>query len=152
MNAIERKETSSTIAQSIFQRIYIFAKAQVSAFVGGVIDYLVMIAFTEFFHVHYTISICIGGFIGALVNFSLNKTWTFHSKDKPYKHSAKVQMIKFAAMVLNSIFLKSSGTYLVTRFFRIDYKISRLIVDLIVSVGINYNLQKFWVFKQESKA
>jgi putative flippase GtrA len=151
MNAIERKETSS-IAQSLFQRIYIFGKAQVSAFVGGVIDYLVMIAFTEFFHVHYTISICIGGFVGALVNFSLNKNWTFHSKDKRYKHSVKVQLIKFSLMALNSILLKSSGTYLVTRFLRIDYKFSRLIVDLIVSIGINYNLQRFWVFKQERKA
>ena len=151
MNAIERKETGS-IAQSLFQRIYIFGKAQVSAFVGGMIDYLVMIVFTEFFHVHYTISICIGGFVGALVNFSLNKNWTFRSKDKYYKHSVKVQLIKFSAMALNSILLKSSGTYLVTRFFRIDYKISRIIVDLIVSIGINYNLQRFWVFKQERKA
>jgi len=49
--------------------------------------------------------------------------------------------------VINSILLKSSGTYLVTTFLRIDYKISRIIVDLIVSIALNYNLQKYWVFK-----
>lgn len=34
-----------------------FAKAQASAFIGGVVDYGVMIFVTEVFHIHYTIGI-----------------------------------------------------------------------------------------------
>ena len=60
--------------------IKIFAKAQASAFIGGIVDYLTMIAFTELFHIHYTISIAIGGIIGAIVNFSINKYWTYQAK------------------------------------------------------------------------
>jgi len=130
------------------ENFFVFAKAQVSALVGGITDYLIMIFFTEVYHIHYTISIAIGGVIGAIVNFSLNKSWTFRSKDIPYKHSMNIQLLKFLFVVLNSIILKSSGTYLITTFLKIDYKISRLFTDLIVSLAFNYMLQKHWVFKK----
>jgi len=132
---------------TLIGKVFIFAKAQVSAFIGGVLDYAIMVFITEVFHVHYTISIAIGGVIGALVNFSLNRYWTFPTKELRYKNSIKKQLFKFVLVVLNSILLKSSGTYLITTYFSIDYKISRLMVDLFVSLAINYNLQKLWVFK-----
>jgi len=146
MRAIKKKENRIKTS-TLFEKIFVFAKAQVSAFIGGMTDYGIMVFFTEIFHVHYTISIAIGGVIGAVVNFSLNRRWTFRSKDHSYKNSMNKQMIKFVLVVLNSIILKSSGTYLVTTFLNIDYKISRIIVDLIVSIVLNYNLQRYWVFK-----
>jgi len=135
----------------VINKIIIFLKAQVSAFVGGVVDYGIMIFFTEVFDVHYTISIAIGGVIGAVVNFSLNKKWTFYSKDTPYKSSLLPQFLKFVAVVANSIILKSSGTYAITTFLKLDYKISRIIVDLIVSLAFNFTFQKYWVFKKEEE-
>jgi putative flippase GtrA len=147
MNATLAKK-NKILTSSTFAKLMVFAKAQVSAFVGGTVDYAIMVFFTEVFHVHYTVSIVIGGVIGAFVNFKLNNKWTFHSKDIPYKNSVRKQLFKFVLVVLNSIFLKSSGTYLITTFLIIDYKISRLIVDLIVSIGFNYTLQRYWVFKK----
>lgn len=129
--------------------ILTFSKAQVSASIGGGVDYLTMIFFTELFNIHYTISIAIGGTVGAIVNFSLNKYWTFHSKYQTYQNTTLKQLFKFAVMVINSIILKSSGTYFLTTIFKIDYKITRIVVDLIVSIFVNYNLQKFWVFKKK---
>lgn len=130
------------------ERIWVFGKAQVSALVGGSADYAIMVFITEVFHVHYTISIAISGIAGAVINFSLNKGWTFRSKDLPYENSMANQLIKFILVVLNSIVLKSTGTYLITTFLKIDYKISRLMVDLFVSIIFNFTLQKFWVFKK----
>jgi len=134
----------------MLNKLIIFGKAQVSAMMGGVVDYLIMIFFTEVFHVHYTISIAIGGVVGAVVNFTLNKTWSFRSRNLQYKSSTKVQLIKFILVVLNSIVMKSSGTYLVTTFLHLDYKISRIVVDLFVSIVFNYSLQKYWVFKKNN--
>ena len=142
---MKEKKNKSKI---LITRIFVFAKAQVSAFIGGITDYAIMVFFTEVFHVHYTISIVIGGIIGAVVNFSLNRYWAFHTRELRYKNSMNKQLLKFILVVANSIFLKSSGTYLITTFLKIDYKISRLIIDLIVSIAINYNLQKYWVFKK----
>lgn len=130
-------------------KIIILTKAQVSAFAGGLVDYLVMIFFTEVFHLHYTISIAIGGIIGAIINFSLNKSWTFHRKDIPYKNSLNDQLLRFIAVVINSIVLKATGTYGITTYLGLDYKISRIITDIIVSLVFNFNLQKYWVFKKQ---
>ncbi len=89
-----------------------------------------------------------GGVIGAIVNYSLNNKWTFFSKDISYKNSVPEQLIKFVLVVINSILLKSSGTYFITTFLGFDYKISRIAVDLFVSIVFNYTLQKFWVFRK----
>lgn len=132
----------------MINKIIIFLKAQMSAFIGGVVDYLVMVFFTEVFNVHYTLSIAIGGVIGAIVNFSINKKWAFHTKGIPYKNSLVKQFLRFVAVVINSILLKASGTYVITTYLGLDYKISRIITDLVVSLGFNYTLQKYWVFKK----
>ncbi len=126
----------------------VFGKAQVSAFLGSIVDYLLMISITEIFGLHYTISIAIGGIAGAYVNFLLNRRWTFRSKDITYHNSFLNQISKFLIVVITSILIKSSGTFYITSYFNIDYKISRILTDLLVSLLLNYNLQKRWVFKK----
>lgn len=132
---------------SKMKSVYVFAKAQVSAFLGGILDYGIMIACTELLHIHYTISIAIGGVIGAVVNFSINRYWTFNA-NQANSSPVGFQLAKFIFVVAGSIALKSSGTYLLSNLLRLDYKISRIIVDIIVSLGFNYVLQKYWVFKK----
>ncbi len=133
-----------------FEKLFVFAKAQVSAFLGGIADYFLMIYITEVFDVHYVLSIAIGGFAGSVINFTLNKAWAFRSKKRPYNHSMSKQMLKFLFVVINSILLKASGTHFFTSFLNTDYKISRIITDLTVSLAFNYVLQKNWVFKKET--
>jgi putative flippase GtrA len=135
--------------KKLFEELHIFGKAQLSAFIGGIVDYLLMIFITEVFGIHYTISIGISGIIGAFVNFSLNRRWSFRSQELNYMHSRTNQISRFVIVVLNSIVLKSAGTYLFTTLLSIDYKFSRIITDLIVSLVFNYTLQRHWVFKKE---
>lgn len=129
----------------------IFARAQVAAFAGGITDYSIMIALTELAHIHYTRSILISGFIGALVNFSVNRRWAFQT-GQYYSSSKRVQLLKFFLVVVGSVSLKSGGTFLLTSTLKINYKISRLIIDAIVSYGFNFPLIKYWVFRKESVA
>lgn len=142
------KKKSRTDFRTGHKKMLVFIKAQLSAFLGGVVDFLIMIFCTEIFHIHYTISIAIGGVIGAIVNFSLNNKWTFYSKEIPYKNSVPEQLMKFVLVVINSIILKSSGTYFITTYLGFDYRISRIAVDLFVSIVLNYTLQKYWVFRK----
>ena len=125
--------------------IFTFGKAQFSAFVGGIFDYGVMVFCTEVFKVHYAESIIVSGLMGAMLNFSINRYWTFQNTEVALKN----QLLKFYLVVLGSIVLKSSGTFYVTENFLLDYKISRLIIDLFVSLVFNFTLQKYWVFKKE---
>jgi putative flippase GtrA len=128
-------------------KVYVFLKAQLSAFAGGIVDYLVMILCTELLCIFYPISIAIGGIIGAIFNFTVNRYWTFDAS-KASKSPVGAQLSRFIVVVAGSIFLKSSGTWLFTTFLHIDYKISRIIVDIAVSLGFNYVLQTYWVFKK----
>jgi len=125
-----------------FQSVLLFGKAQFSAFCGGLVDYGTMILLTEFLGIHYLISITIGGLIGALVNFSINRNWTFRKQ----KYSIFDQLKKFIIVVTGSIFLKSIGTSFFTEILSIDYRISRFIADALVCFGFNYSMQKRWVF------
>lgn len=124
-----------------------FGKAQVSALSGGLSDYAIMVILTEVFLVKYTISILISGIIGAAINFSLNRRWAFNSEED-FHHSLKSQLIKFAVVIGGSILLKSAGTFFVTEGSGLDYKISRVAVDLLISYSFNYPLIRYWVFKK----
>ena len=126
-----------------------FFKAQLSAFLGGITDYVLMIILTEKLHIHFTLSILISGTIGGIVNFSMNRYWAFKSA-KSYHSSTQNQFLRFLIVVFGSISLKSTGTYLLHRSLNIDYRIGRLIIDLMVSYGFNYTLMKLWVFKKIS--
>ncbi|MDR2287524.1 MAG: GtrA family protein [Prevotellaceae bacterium] len=112
-------------------------------------DYGIMILLTEFTKIHYTVSIAIACTVGAIMNFSVNKYWAFYSNKSSYKLSLSQQLWRFLFVVVSSIGLKMLGTYLLTAYIHIDYKISRLITDMIVSICYNYMLQRYWVFKGE---
>ena len=133
------------LEQTIFSEIKYFAKAQLSAFIGGIVDFALMVLLTELFGWNYVYSIIIGGTIGAVVNFSINKYWTFHSDTF---NNAMEEVLKFLCVVVGSIVLKSAGTFLITECLTVDYRLSRLITDALVCLGFNYTLQRFWVFKE----
>jgi putative flippase GtrA len=124
--------------------LLVFIKAQASAFIGGLVDYSVMISLTELVHFHYTVSILISGIVGAVVNFYINRKWTYRAD----KVEVKGQLLKFVVVVIGSVLLKSAGTYFFTNWLRIDYKISRVVTDILVSLGFNYTLQTYWVFRK----
>jgi len=91
-----------------------------------------------------SLAICISGVVGAIVNFTINRVWAFKKEDAAVGN----QLWKFVLVVIGSIVLKSQGTPFLSEQTGIDYKITRLIVELIVSLGFNYPLQRFWVFKK----
>jgi len=145
------------------RRLKFFIKAQCSAFAGVLVDYAVMILLTDLVGIHYTVSIAIGGLIGAAVNFSLNKIWAFRVKGSTYKFNLPEQLWRFICVAVGGIFLKIIGTYCLTSIVlfyfqgmkigkfiiteKLVYKYCRLASDAIVSVFFNYKLQRNWVFK-----
>lgn len=122
---------------------HVFMKAQLSSFIGGITDYGIMIALTELFHLFYPVSIVLSGMLGAVINFSINRYWAFNQRNE----DKSVQLKRFVFVVAGSIALKSSGTYFFTELLHFDYKLVRLGVDALVSIGFNFTLMKYWVFR-----
>lgn len=142
----------STLLAHLRSLILNFSIAQVSAGAGSVVDYGLMIASHQLLGLPLFWAIALGGTVGAVINFTLNRYWTFRSKDSSVHYSTGLsrQVLRFALTVLGSILLKYLGTYSLERYAAIDYKLGKLIADLFVSVLFNYTLQRFWVFRKSA--
>ncbi|MFZ4261146.1 GtrA family protein [Sphingobacterium sp. HJSM2_6] len=120
-----------------------FLKVQLSAFLGGLFDLGIYTFCFTVFHFTAPFSNVVSGSLGALVNFSINRYWSFNNRAA----SIGSQLWKFIIVVIGSITLKSLGIHLCVDIWGLHFLLSKLIVEIVVSLGFNFTLQKFWVFK-----
>lgn len=120
-----------------------FLRTQLSAFVGGLSDFGIYTICYKVFSLSPAFSNVISGSLGAVVNFVINRYWSFNNTSTPLGK----QLWKFVIVVIGSILLKSGGIYLLDHQLHLHPLFSKAIVEIIVSLGFNYTLQRFWVFK-----
>lgn len=126
------------------RRLTEFIRTQLSAFLGGMADLgIYTLCYTVLLYTA-PLSNVISGSLGAIVNFTINRHWSF----KVTEHSVGSQLWKFVVVVLGSISLKTLGIHLLVDIWFLHFLISKLIVELIVSLGFNFTLQKYWVFRK----
>jgi len=121
-----------------------FLKAQLSAFLGGMTDLGIYSFCYKVLNISAPFSNAISGSLGAIVNFLINRYWSFNNQKTPIAN----QLWKFILVVIGSITLKSLGIYFFVDRLQWDGILSKLLVEVIVSLGFNFTLQKFWVFKK----
>jgi putative flippase GtrA len=89
----------------------------------------------------------IGVISGGIVNFLLGRYWAFSSKGEEIKGQA----VKFFVVWSGNLILNTSGLYGLTQLLGDKNAIiAKVIVSLIVGIGYNYVLQKFFVFKKSN--
>ena len=125
-------------------KLRVFLRAQLSAFIGGLSDFGIYTFCYTVLKFIAPFSNVISGSLGAIVNFTINRYWSFGNTQK----SIGSQLWKFIIVVVGSITLKSLGIHLLVDIWHLHFLLSKLIVEIIVSLGFNYTLQRFWVFKQ----
>lgn len=82
--------------------------------------------------------------VSGILNFSLNKLWSFSSKDKTSKEIIKYLILYFAQMGL------SMGGVALLTFAPIPLIVSKIIVDGVLFI-ISYFIQHRWVFNDKRK-
>ena len=125
-------------------KLRVFLRAQLSAFIGGLSDFGIYTFCYTVLKFTAPFSNVISGSLGAILNFTINRYWSFGNTQK----SIGSQLWKFIIVVAGSIALKSLGIHLLVDIWHLHFLLSKLIVEIIVSLGFNYTLQRFWVFKQ----
>jgi len=125
--------------------VKLFAKSQASAGVASLFDYVTMIALTEFAGVYYVVSTAIGSLVGGIVNFNLNRHWTYRAADGKMTDQA----LKYLAISATSLLLNTGGVFLLTENSLLKYWQSKLVIAIIVAVGFNFVMHKIFVFKTE---
>jgi len=122
-----------------------FLKAQATSMIATLTDYLVFGLLHEFFHVWYLIANVIGVVSGGIMNFILGRYWAFSSKEEEIKGQA----VKFFIVWAGNLLLNTTGVYMLTQWFgEANALYAKIIVSIVVGIGYNYVLQKFFVFKK----
>jgi putative flippase GtrA len=123
--------------------MFTFFKAQLASLTASIVDYCCTIIGTEILGFWYGWASAIGTIIGGLTNFSMGRRWAFRSID----NEIPVQMFRYILVWTGYLLLTTSGVFLLTHFWKINYLFSKLIVSLVLAVSYNYPLQKRFVFK-----
>ena len=120
-----------------------FSRAQLASGLATGADFGLLFLLTEFFHVWYVPATAAGAASGAIVNFMVNRHWSFSATHDIW-HS---QAIRYAIVSAGSLLLNTGGTYFVTEFAHVHYSVSVISVSIIIGFLFNYPLQRGWVFK-----
>jgi putative flippase GtrA len=97
-------------------------------------------------HVSPPLATALGRGVGAAVNFSINRVWTFASHDATGPQLWRYGMVSVTGAGL------SAGAVKLLLLTGWDYRLDWLIASLAVSWGWNLPLQKFFVFAPRSRA
>ena len=81
--------------------------------------------------------------MGAVTNFLLGRYWVFNAADQVISQQAS----RYAVVSLGSVLLNTFGVYLLTENSSLDYKLSKVIVAVIIAVTYNFFMQKNYVYK-----
>ena len=133
-----------------------FIRAQLSAQIATFVDFLISILLNQCANVYYVYATLIGSISGGLTNCAINYKWTFKSDGKKI-HVA----VKFILVWVCSVWLNTWGTYALTEslakipwvrntlslYFGDFFIIPKVVVAVIVALFWNYNMQRFFVYR-----
>jgi putative flippase GtrA len=105
-------------------------------------DFLIFIFLAKEMGVWYVASTFISAVTGGIVAFVLNRNWVFMSRDgRLTKQAAKYSIVWGSSILLNTL-----GLYLIVENTHLVEIVSKIIVSIVVGIGFNFLLNKFFVF------
>ncbi len=119
-----------------------FFKYNLTAITATCVDFLVLIIFTELLQFWYLFSGILGAISGGVVAFVLGRNWAFQSRD----NDLFMQATKYSLVWITSIALNVSGLYMMVDLLEYQYLISKMIITIVVGLGFNYFMQKYFIF------
>lgn len=125
--------------------LWTFCKAELSAQVATLTDFLVTILLAEGCGLWYVWASFIGSVSGGAVNCSVNYRWVFHAQGRKKRGVALRYLLVWSV----SIALNTLGTYAGTELSGQHFILAKAVVAVIVAVGWNYTMQRCFVFKSE---
>ena len=131
-----------------------FLRAQLSAQFATLADFILTYVCFQWLGIYYVMATSIGAITGGVVNCVINYKWAFATKDCQFKCVFfKYVLVWIGSFVLNvgGVFLLvellQHHTYLWERASGFYLIIAKIIVSVIVSVGWNYVLHRYFVFQ-----
>ena len=121
-----------------------FFRSQIASITATAVDYITFFVLEAIFGVYYPIASAIGSVLGAIVNFSMGRWWSFKSKD----HRWVRQALKYAVVSLSSAVLNTWGLIVFVERLGFDAYLSKVMVSITVGILWNFPLFRYFVFKK----
>lgn len=120
-----------------------FFRYNIAALIATAVDFVMLILFTEVFQFWYFFSAFLGAFAGGITGFMLSRNWAFMQQDG----RLRTQAIRYLIVWLTSIFLNLLGLFLLVEYLGLQYIISKIIVAIIIGIGFNFFMNKYFIFR-----
>ncbi|WP_316804221.1 GtrA family protein [Pedobacter nototheniae] len=119
-----------------------YLKAQASSVMASLIDFLVTIAGVNLLSLWYLAASIAGTVAGGIFNFTVNRKWVFSATSE----NIKAQIVKYIIVWLGNLLLVTTGVYVLTHFFNLNYVLSKVLASVIMGTTYNYIMQKQFIF------
>ncbi|HZR09217.1 MAG TPA: GtrA family protein, partial [Myxococcales bacterium] len=123
-----------------------FQRAWIASAVATAVDYGTFTILVEVVGVYTGTSRALGALLGAITNFTVNKLYTFRTRD----NSVLVEVPRYAAISLTSLLLNTVGVILLTEGLRWNPLIAAAVVGIGVSLCWNLPLHRIFVFREQT--
>src|SRR5205823_2453508 len=118
-------------------------RATIASVIATVIDYGTFTLLVGIAGVYTGTSRALGALLGAITNFTVNKIWTFRTQGDSVWH----EVPRYAAISLTSLLLNTLGVVLLTDGLRWNPLVAAALVGVLVAVGWNLPLHRYYVFR-----
>jgi len=119
-----------------------FSRAQVASFVATAADFGFLVLLVEKAGVWYVTATALAALLGAVINFTMNRRWSFQASTEALNRQA----LRYAMVSGGSLILNSAGVYAFTEGSGISYIASSVLTSILVGVFFNFPLQRYFVF------
>ena len=134
--------------------LFMFLRAQLSAQFATLADFILTYVCFEWLGIYYVLATSIGAITGGIINCVINYKWAFATKDCQFKWV----FFKYILVWVGSFLLNVGGVYLLVELLKhhtylwerasgFYLIIAKIIVSVLVSVGWNYVLHRYFVFQ-----
>ena len=127
-----------------------FVKFGIVGVINTVLSYLITNGCYYALHLHEQISNVIAFIITVPISFILNKEFTFNKKEQTRKEIFKSLLKVYVSYSITGIFLTAILLFVEEKLLGIPHYVATLI-NLIITVPINFLLNKFWIYKDKIK-
>lgn len=113
------------------------------------LDFGTLWALVELAGVGHPLATFAGTVVGAITNFVVNRQYTFDAVGEDAAHR---QLVRFLVVQAGCSALLTAGMWLVADVLGVAYLVARLIVAVVVYLGWNYPMIRFYVFARRPAA
>jgi putative flippase GtrA len=129
-------------------KVPLFPRSVMASIFSTAVDFATLTGLVELADVDYKLATFIGTIVGFLTNFTINRYWAFEAAEGHLGW----QFARVLPVQAGSTTLQTLGVWVFVRFLGLRPEVAKIPVAVLVYLGWNYPMNRFWVFRTKVAA